>query len=292
MHGWNAEMADTIEKIGNSTIQHGPENDRIYLMDLAPEDFPRLLDRIDEIRSREKYTKIFGITPVTLFEEFKARGYRIEARVPGFYTGKTEGLFIARFHSTAREIAPENTINELKGILNSDTGTTHGTLPEECTLSLMTEQDIPCMCRLFSEVFPQYPFPVHDKDFIRKTMAKKTRYHGIHIQGNLAAIASAEINYRARSAEMTDFAVMPEYRGNSLGQHLLQALEKDARENGIITAYTIARLKSTGMNIVFRRGGYTFTGTLVNNTRISRGIESMNVWYKSLQGRSCTPKAS
>ena len=50
-------------------------------MDLAPEDFPRLLDRIDEIRSREKYTKIFGITPVTLFEEFKARGYRIEARV-------------------------------------------------------------------------------------------------------------------------------------------------------------------------------------------------------------------
>jgi beta-lysine N6-acetyltransferase len=36
------------------------------------------------------------------------------------------------------------------------------------------------------------------------------------------------------------------------------------------------------MNVTFSRAGYTFTGTLINNTNIGGSIESMNVWYKRL----------
>ena len=148
---------------------------------------------------------------------------------------------------------------------------------------MMKEKDIREMCRLYAAVFPRYPFPIQDADFIRETMAGKTRFFGIRAHGHLIALASAELNRRAAATEMTDFAVHPEYRGNRLGLHLLAALEEDARQRGIITAYTIARLNSIGMNLVFHRNGYTFGGTLINNTRIATGIESMNVWYKTLE---------
>ena len=40
--------------------------------------------------------------------------------------------------------------------------------------------------------------------------------------------------------------------------------------------------KVYGMNITFAKQKYIFAGTLVNNTDISGGIESMNIWYKPL----------
>ncbi|MFH1725408.1 MAG: putative beta-lysine N-acetyltransferase, partial [Elusimicrobiota bacterium] len=45
---------------------------------------------------------------------------------------------------------------------------------------------------------------------------------------------------------------------------------------------TIARAVSFGMNIAFARVGYSFGGTLWNNTNISGNIESMNIWHKRL----------
>jgi hypothetical protein len=36
------------------------------------------------------------------------------------------------------------------------------------------------------------------------------------------------------------------------------------------------------MNATFAKAGYSFGGTLINNTNISGDIESMNVWYKNL----------
>ena len=54
------------------------------------------------------------------------------------------------------------------------------------------------------------------------------------------------------------------------------------KSSGILNAYTIARAISPGMNITFARLGYHYGGRLVNNTQISGGLESMNIWYKSL----------
>jgi putative beta-lysine N-acetyltransferase len=81
---------------------------------------------------------------------------------------------------------------------------------------------------------------------------------------------------------MTDFATLPEARGKGLAGVLLSEMEKNMQRERIATAYTIARARSFGMNVVFARAGYTFAGTLVNNTNIAGGLESMNVWYKQL----------
>ncbi len=83
-----------------------------------------------------------------------------------------------------------------------------------------------------------------------------------------------------RNAEMTDFATLPETRGLGLAQHLLSALENDMVERGIYNLYTIARARSAGMNRVFFNGGYSWTGTLVNNCHIAGDFEDMHVWCK------------
>lgn len=44
----------------------------------------------------------------------------------------------------------------------------------------------------------------------------------------------------------------------------------------------LTRLKSPGMNITFKKAGYQYTGTLINNSYICGSFESMNVWYKGL----------
>ena len=64
--------------------------------------------------------------------------------------------------------------------------------------------------------------------------------------------------------------------------------KEEAKRRGLKTAYTIARAVSAGMNRTFAKSGYTFAGTLVNNTHISGHIQSMNIWWKDL----CSPSTS
>ena len=81
---------------------------------------------------------------------------------------------------------------------------------------------------------------------------------------------------------MTDFATHPEHRSAGLASHILARMEKEMSASGLKTAFTIARSRSFGVNILFSRAGYMFSGTLVNNTGISGRLESMNIWYKPL----------
>lgn len=61
------------------------------------------------------------------------------------------------------------------------------------------------------------------------------------------------------------------------------AIQDEAKRRGLLTAYTIARALSVGMNKTFAKCRYAFSGTLVNNTHISGHIQSMNVWWKDLR---------
>jgi RimJ/RimL family protein N-acetyltransferase len=82
---------------------------------------------------------------------------------------------------------------------------------------------------------------------------------------------------------MTDFATSRHHAGNNLSMLLLNHMEHEMKRQGISTLYTIARLLSLPMNKTFLRSGFTYSGTLRNNTNISGRIESMNLYYKRLQ---------
>ncbi|ORC30729.1 putative beta-lysine N-acetyltransferase [Marispirochaeta aestuarii] len=278
----NTIKHDRIETLGSSRIQHGPYNNRLYLMELAEEDYPGIVEKIDKICTEKSYAKSFVIVPEHCGSAFTDNGYREEARIPGFFDGTEDGLFMGKFFDEERDAPPKKKVEQFRRVMSFYRPILPGRLGRNLQFSRMKEADIPEMARLYGEIFPDYPFPIDDPDFLMENMGTKTLYYGIRDGKKLIALASAEINHSAGAAEMTDFAVLPKYRGQRLGVKLLRVLEQAAIQKGLPTAYTIARLDSMGMNTVFKRSGYKYAGTLVKNTRISTGIESMNVWYKRL----------
>lgn len=277
-------MTDAIVKIGRSTVQHGPFNDRVYLMKLARKDFPAILDRLDELAAREDYSKIFAKVPEWAREEFLRRGFQEEAAVPGLFAGGRKGLFFGKYRDPRRrQEGEQEKVREILRTARSKADEEPAVeLPAGFALRPAEPQDAPAMAEVYRQVFATYPFPIHDPAYLRATMEENIRYFGIWQGGDLAALSSSEIDADGGNVEMTDFATLPDYRSQGLANALLERMEKEMRQEGVETAYTIARAYSFGMNITFARSGYLFGGTLVNNTNIFGRLESMNVWYKSL----------
>jgi putative beta-lysine N-acetyltransferase len=138
------------------------------------------------------------------------------------------------------------------------------------------------MAHVYRVVFASYPFPIHDPEYLKQTMATTVRYFCAEEQGKIVALSSAEFDFKGQNVEMTDFATLPDTRGRGIALSLLALMEQDPKVRTMRTAYTIARSLSPGMNITFAKAGYAYGGTLTNNTDISGSIESMNIWYKTL----------
>lgn len=278
-------MHDALETFGRSLIHHGAYNDRAYLMKLHEEDSEEIVGRLDKLASSRRYSKIFAKVPSAVRARFLAGGYAEEARIPCFYPGGEDVSFMGKYFSAARA-------RELEVQLVSDVLAAAGTvaghsaptrLPQGFSLRPAVEDDVEEMAKIYREVFASYPFPIHDPAFLRAAMNDATMFFAIRQGAAIAALSSAEIDFHSASAEMTDFATDPAYRGNGFALHLLREMEKAVSGRGIRALFTIARAYSFGMNITFSRNGYLYGGTLTNNTNISGRLESMNVWYKILE---------
>lgn len=281
-------MPDRIETLGHSLVQHGAYSNRIYLMKLDARDMPSIIEDLDALAERAGYTKLFAKVPAEVETAFVARGYRREAMIPGFFGVTGDTSFLAKYLDPARaEAADPGTIAGIIEVARAKTpapgrGPEVPRLPDDLTLHRCMPEHADEMADLYRIVFPSYPFPIDDATYIRETMATHVAYFGVRRNGRLIALSSAETDRTASNVEMTDFATLPECRGLSLARILLHTMERAMIDEGIRTAYTIARAASPGMNITFARLGYEFGGTLINNTQISGAIESMNIWYKPL----------
>jgi len=248
---------------------------------------PFVLEAIDRLVERHGHTKVFAKIPRRRVDGFLASGFRIEASVPGFYDGTGEAVFLGRYHDPARkeEGRPEVVARVLEASRDQKVDMDGTPIPDGYRSLVATESDVVEIADLYRMVFPSYPFPITEPDYILETMRGHITYFKVTDQdGRIVALSSSEKDLSARNSEMTDFATHPNARGKGLGTHLLHAMESDTREHGILTLYTIARAYSYGMNIVFARNGYTYAGTLTNNTDISGSIESMNIWYRHMDG--------
>jgi len=277
-------VGDKILKIGKSIIQHGKENDRIYLMKLHKSDLPNIISKLDEISENFFYTKIFAKVPSYAKKIFFNNNYIVEAHIPKFYKGKEDAFFMAKYFCKDREAKKnKEKINKvLKTAIQKDNCEKISNLNKEFNYRKATLEDAADMARLYDKVFETYPFPIKDPNYIKETMNENVEYFGIWHKNNIIALASCEIDLKNSNVEMTDFATLPEYRGNKFALFLLNKMEQCMKRNGIKTAYTIARSISYSMNITFSKLGYIHTGTLTKNTNISGDLETMNVWYKSL----------
>ena len=277
-------MFDRIEKIDNSLIQHGPNNDRIYVLKLAEEDCPTLIEKIHDLSILKRYTKIVAKVPDRLLSLFLQKQFKVEATIPGFFkTGET-AHFVSLFLGASRSYisaAQKQSINDILVLAKSKLAK-NGSAQIKLNCRKLVSADVQTLVNLYRETFNVYPFPIFDTTYIENTMDKHIDYFGVFKNEQLIAAASAEKDLENHTAEMTDFATLPDYRGNNLSYHLLTEMEKEMMNQKIEKWFTIARAESIGMNVTFAKARYQFGGTLINNTLIGAGIESMNVWYKHI----------
>jgi putative beta-lysine N-acetyltransferase len=283
-------MSDIITKIGNSVIQYGNYNDRIYLMKLSSSDFPVIIDIIDKLAQANAYSKIFAKIPAYAKDGFFENGFEIEASIPNFYTNDNEAFFMAKFLTEARK---QNTKSEE---INMVLKAAHQRTVESKMIKLGLGftyrrcgiSDAPQIAKIYKKIFATYPFPIYDPDYIVKTMQQNVIFFAIIYKGTIIALSSAEIDAEAGNAEMTDFAILPEYSRKGFSIFLLQLMESEVKKQQIKTVYSIARALSFGMNITLAKMGYHYCGTSINNTNISGSFESMNIWYKYLFSNTCS----
>lgn len=276
-------MSDTIEKLSHSSIQHGPDNNRIYLMKLDPIDLPDITSQLDALAAENGYTKIFAKVPTPCAPAFITAGYRHEGTIPQFYNGETGAAFLGKFTDPTREITAHlDEIEQTIALAQSKNGRVEKRLPVEYTLRSAVEADAQDLANVYRKVFASYPFPIHNAEYLMETMRSHICYFVAENEGKIVAASSGEMDQTNRNTEMTDFATLPAHLGNGLAFHLLQYMESEMIKRNMATLYTIARAISPGMNITFAKCGYSYGGTLINNTQICGSIESMTLWYKSV----------
>jgi putative beta-lysine N-acetyltransferase len=277
-------MADTVCRLNGSLIQHGPCNDRVYVIKLGSQDIPTTIRSLDSLAREHRYSKVVVKAPSRAREQFLDAGFIEEARIPGFFPAPDDCLFLSRFFSLKR--MEEQDLPAYEQIIGQclalGKGTADEPLSSRYAIRVCSSRDAEDLARLYASVFPSYPFPIDNPAHIRTMMEHDTRFYAvIHDQG-LAAAASAEMDPPTGTVEMTDFATSPGHRGRGLARRLLSNMEQAVAEERMRVAYTIARARSPAVNAIFARSGYRFGGRLVNNTHICGSLESMNVWYKGL----------
>jgi len=272
-------MADKIETLHGSLVQHGPVNDRIYLMHLEAQKTPHLIPALDRMAEENGYGKILARIPDTHWKAFESAGYVAEAAVPGLYGGVIDGLFIAKFFSAKRQKAGQPLGSDKAPPVSSAAIRLQRTAFPVDTCS---PTDAEPLSALYRRVFESYAFPIRQPEYLGRAMVDHTIYFCIRVEGEIVSAAGAEIDFENLNCEMTDFASLPRFRGRGMAHCLLHRLDAEAERRGLKTAYTIARADSPSMNRVFRKNGYQYAGQLVRNTQIGGRIRSMKVWYKQL----------
>lgn len=276
---------DETKSLSNSLIQHGDYNDRVYLMKLSEKDNKqRTIEKVIDLAKSKNYGKVFAKVNAKDSDLLKQYNFECEAKIPGFFKGEEDGEFHSLFLSEDRKNVNFDVIQKNLKLAKKKQGAKKKVDFEIVELGKENVGDI---TELYSKVFNTYPFPIFDEKFVADCLENHVRIFGIVEDDNdIIALSSCEIDYESKNVEMTDFATLPNQRTKGFAQGLLSHMENEMKDAEIKTAYTIARALSLGINITFSKCNYTYGGTLKKNTNISGGIESMNVWYKSLVERT------
>jgi putative beta-lysine N-acetyltransferase len=246
-------------------------------------DLRQMIEKVEELAVHFKAEKIIIIGRREHYRNLLEQAFQCEAMVDHFFHG-SDAYYFTKFSSVERK-QTDHWIMEDKLIKNvSKLVRNQGkqVIPAGYQLKNFTKTDADHLARLYQAVFQIYPTPLHDSDYIRKTMEQGTIYYGFIFEDHIVSAASAEVNDRYHNAELTDCATLPTHRKYGLMKHILEKLSRELKKNGIYCAYSIARAQSFGMNAVLHQLGYEYRGRLMNNCYIFDKLENMNMWVKDL----------
>ncbi len=242
-----------------------------------------LLEKAEKLIKQQQAEKLIIKSRCEDFQIFLEGGLQPEAMIDGYFLG-SNAHFFSKFYSPERK-RNDDWITE-DGIVHSiyqlKPSTDRPSPPKEYEIKKADESCAAELSKLYKQVFPIYPTPLHEPEYVKKTMQEGTIYYTFFYQGIIVSAASAEINSFYKNAELTDCATLTEHRKYGLMKILLHELENELRRKGIFCAYSIARALSFGMNAVLFQLGYSYRGRLMNNCYIYDKLENMNMWVKNL----------
>jgi putative beta-lysine N-acetyltransferase len=277
-------MHDVIEKLNHSIVQHGSYNRRIYLMKLHERDMPAIVPVLERLAREKGYEKILVKTPAHNRDGFAKEGYHQEAIIPRYFKHREDAAFMAKYFSSIRRRVGDR--QRIIAILSQahryEQARSRKMNDRFFGVQTCQPDDAAEMSRLYKTVFKTYPFPIFDTHYLIESINHHIDYFCIRNDNRIVALAASEKDPDNLAVEMTDFATLSGHRRQGLASCLLKAMENEMIQQGLKTAYSIARSLSPAMNITFVKNGYKYGGTLGNNTNIAGRIESMNIWYKHL----------
>ncbi|MCM2531925.1 putative beta-lysine N-acetyltransferase [Neobacillus pocheonensis] len=243
----------------------------------------QLIEKTEELVHQHLAEKLIVKVRTEDFPSFLERAFQTEAVVDRYYLG-SDAHFFSKFYTPNRK-KNDHWITEdgmIHSIYQLDTSIERGYPPKEYALSKVEENCAEKLSDLYRKVFQIYPTPLHNPEYVKKTMKEGTIYYGFFHQGEIVSAASAEINHFYKNAELTDCATLPDHRKYGLMKIILHELEGELKRKGIFCAYSIARSLSFGMNAVLFQLNYKYRGRLMNNCFIYDKLENMNMWVKNL----------
>lgn len=266
-----------------------PYNKRVRVDDFRG-DGAKALQKAEELAQSVKVEKLIIKGRKEQFLLLLERGFQCEAMIDQYFLG-SDGYFFCKYYSIDRKRS-EQWLTE-DGILHSiqqlTTNVNTISPPTEYELKLIQEEDAVALAQLYKNVFKIYPTPLHDPEYIKKTINDDgTIYYAFQIGNAFVSAASAEVNSFYKNAELTDCATLTNHRKHGLMKILLEKLEEKLVSKGIFCSYSIARASSFGMNAVLHQLGYHYRGRLINNCYIFETLENMNVWVKDLTTKQIT----
>ncbi|WP_171051694.1 putative beta-lysine N-acetyltransferase [Alteribacter natronophilus] len=256
------------------------KNDRLvaYLPDLTDTDLKKLEDDLNSHNRGKWIIYTMNADEPGLLN----LGFRQEAVSAGFFNGRK--AFIYTMYGK-KERGQSETSDENSAVLRrvaEDRKTVQADPVPPYPVTIAETSDLDSLAALYRNVFPRYPTDIFSADALKKAISSNYTFAVMKNNNGVVIGAASAMETGYGSAEITDCAVDPAYRGKMLLHFIVKVLERECKQKGITTVFSITRAKSTGMNMTVGRLGYTYEGTLINNCIISSGFEDMNIWTKSL----------
>ena len=275
-----------IEKIefdeGTAKVKFDEFNKRIKIVSFEGE-VKNLVNKLMILSDKNNMGKISYVSSKEKIEEFKAEGFIMEAKVYNFLNGKP-GYFLSKFITPERKMSiviPEEEEVLIKSREYADEDYKYDTY-NKYLIRNATKEDARQLAELYDSVFETYPSPMNNSDYIKFVMDNYVFFKIAVYQNKIVSAASADMDPTNLNVEMTDCATYKAHRGKGLMGRLIFELEKELKDKQYKVLYSMARSISTGMNIVFSKHDYEYSGRLVNHCHICGKFEDMNIWVKVL----------
>ncbi|MFZ7134031.1 MAG: putative beta-lysine N-acetyltransferase [Eubacteriales bacterium] len=258
------------------------QNNRLKLLDYSG-DVSKIAKNTIALCGKYGMGKIIATVPIKDRQLFFDNGFVQEALIYGYFKGQI-GCNVSFFYDKDRAIS--HRIQEENQIIKRALENKGQYEPmENNTFRIRSGnvEDAKAMAQLYDTVFQSYPTPMDNPEYIKNMIRNdQVLFKVVENDNKIVSAASADLNHRHFNAEMTDCATLPEFRGKGLLSELIYYLEGSLKEKKFMCLYSIARALSPGINIVFSKHGYEFTGRQIKNSQIMGKLEDMNIWVKKI----------